>query len=237
MITAVTNNSNRPFVFKSFQDVAKHKSVLSSIQSKRHKVSDEPDNPTKAKIAVGSIVGTAVPLVLFAKQQKLDLKKLSSLFNVKYGLKEMIGVSAGSIAGGGLAGIAFDKKNTAKEKIDECTFQFLNSVIPPAIIAGALKIAEQKAGKAKDNKLLKIGILTVGILAGMQVAVRAANLINDPKDKVPDRKLSMLDAIVNVDDAIGALVLADFPCIKNLHIDKLLPVIYAWCGYRAGETN
>ncbi len=237
MLTAVTPNSNKPFVFKSFQDAAKPKGVLSNIYSKRHKVSDAPDTSTKVKIAAGAVLGTVIPLMLFAKKQNLDLKKVSSLFKVEYGLKEMVGVSAGSIVGGGLAGITFDKKNTFKEKMDECTFQFLNSVIPPAMIAGMLEITETYGGKLKDNKLLKVGILLTGIFSGMKLAVRAANLINDPKDKVPDRKLSMLDAVVNVDDAVGALVLANFPCVKNLHIDKLLPIIYAWCGYRAGETN
>ena len=45
------------------------------------------------------------------------------------------------------------------------------------------------------------------------------------------------DAIANIDDAFGALVIAKFPGIKHLHVEKVLPVIFAWCGYRAGESN
>lgn len=233
---AVTNT--KPFVFKSFQDASKPKGVLSTIHAKRRKVSDEPDTQTKVKIAVGAISGTALPLVLFARHQKLDLKKLSSFFKLEYGLKEMVGVSCGSILGGTLAGMAFDKKNTKKEKMDEGVFQFLNAVVPPSIIAGLIKAVKKSGDKAlSESKMLKTGIFATGILGGMPIAVKAANFINDPKDKLPDRKLGVLDAIVNIDDAIGALVLADFPCIKQLHLEKLLPIIYAWCGYRSGETN
>ena len=43
--------------------------------------------------------------------------------------------------------------------------------------------------------------------------------------------------LANIDDLIGVLVLAKFPIVEKLHIDKLLPAIYAFCGYRAGKSN
>jgi hypothetical protein len=43
--------------------------------------------------------------------------------------------------------------------------------------------------------------------------------------------------LANIDDLIGVLVLAKFPIAEKLHIDKFLPAIYAFCGYRAGKSN
>ena len=43
--------------------------------------------------------------------------------------------------------------------------------------------------------------------------------------------------LANVDDAIGVLVLAKFPIADKLHIDKMLPIVYSYCGYRAGKSN
>lgn len=73
--------------------------------------------------------------------------------------------------------------------------------------------------------------------AGMKVAADLSNLINDPKDLVPDRKLTIKDAAANIDDALGIFVLAKMPFAKYLHVEKILPAIYSWCGYRAGESN
>ncbi len=76
-----------------------------------------------------------------------------------------------------------------------------------------------------------------GVLVGMYGAVSISNVICDPLDKLPDRKLTLLDCLVNVDDALGVLVLTKFPFVGKLHLEKLLPFIYAYCGYRAGKSN
>lgn len=64
-----------------------------------------------------------------------------------------------------------------------------------------------------------------------------ANLITDPKDKYPDRKLTPKDALANIDDGIGALALAKIPMLDKLNISGILPLIYTACGYRAGKSN
>ena len=71
----------------------------------------------------------------------------------------------------------------------------------------------------------------------MHLAAKLSNKINDPQDKVPDRKLTFKDSIANIDDALGVLILAKVPIAEKLHIDKTLPAIYSWCGYRAGISN
>ena len=76
-----------------------------------------------------------------------------------------------------------------------------------------------------------------GLIVGMYGAASLSNVISDPQDKQPDRKLTLLDCVANIDDAVGALVLAKFPCANKLHLESFLPLIYAYCGYRAGKSN
>ena len=71
----------------------------------------------------------------------------------------------------------------------------------------------------------------------MYISTALANIICDPKDLEPDRKLTFKDSIVNVDDILGALVLARVPFINKLKVEKVLPFLYAYCGYRAGKCN
>ena len=88
-----------------------------------------------------------------------------------------------------------------------------------------------------NNNLAKITATAATILVGMQGAASVSNIICDPKDEHPDRKLTFLDSLANIDDLVGVLVLAKFPIVEKLHVDKLLPAIYAFCGYRAGKSN
>ena len=91
--------------------------------------------------------------------------------------------------------------------------------------------------KALNNNSFKIAGTLLGVFAGMQVAAFLSNKINDPQDKVPDRKLTLKDSVANVDDVFGALVLAKIPIAQKLHVEKILPAIFSWCGYRAGNSN
>ena len=170
---------------------------------------EKTDANTKTKIAAGSIVGT-IPMALLAKSQKCKL------YNIKYGVKEMILVSAGSIAGGLASGVLFDKKEHKKQKINESVFQFMNASVPPLLTSALYSFSK--------NIKYRIASTIVG-------------LINDPHDKVPDRKLTFKDSIANIDDALGVLILAKVPIAEKLHVDKTLPAIYSWCGYRAGISN
>ena len=72
---------------------------------------------------------------------------------------------------------------------------------------------------------------------GISSGVKLSNKIVDPKDKEPDRKLTIKDSVANLDDAVGILVLADVKAAKKLKIERALPLIYAYCGYRAGNCN
>ena len=192
-------------------------------KSYRRHVVEEPDTATKVKVAAGSVAGTVLPMVLLKK------KKKSRIYNIKYGVKEMILVSAGSIAGGLAAGLIADKKENKKQKVNESVFQFMNASVPP-LITGILYSFSR-------NIKYRIASTIIGLFGGMQLAAKLSNKINDPHDKVPDRKLTFKDSIANIDDALGVLILAKVPIAEKLHVDKTLPAIYSWCGYRAGISN
>ncbi len=192
-------------------------------KSYRSHIAEDPHISIKTKVAAGSIAGTLIPMALLAKHQKCKI------FNVKYHVKEMILVATGSILGGLAAGLIADKKDHTKQKVNESVFQFMNSSIPTLITGALFKIS--------NNTKFRIASTIVGLFGGMHLAAKLSNKINDPKDKVPDRKLTFKDSIANIDDALGVLILAKVPIAEKLHVDKTLPAIYSWCGYRAGISN
>ncbi len=183
------------------------------------------------KSAASAIVGTAIPLAIMMKQ-----RKIKNPFKMEYGLQDMLVLSATSVAGGVAGGILGESdKKIRKNKLKEGVFQFLNASVPTWIIGGVLKLPE--SSHKFNNVPIKIASVFGGMIIGMFGAAHVSNLLFDPKDKVPDRKLTFKDCLVNSDDVLGALVLAKFPIVDKLHIDKLLPVIYAYCGIRAGNAK
>jgi len=226
-----------PNVFSAFQSAAhtKNNNVYGTLRYKRNHRLEEFDKKRKILVASGSILATILPLLAFAKKQT-GLKKITDLFKIEYGLKEVIALSSTSIIGGVLSGIAVDKKANKKRKINEGVFQFMNATIPTLLVGGTLKLLEDNI-KYKDSKPVKVAAIVTSLVAGMPLAAYVSNLINDPKDKEPDRKLTLKDSIINMDDAMGALVIAKVPIVSQLHLDKLMPAIFAWCGYRAGQSN
>ena len=182
------------------------------------------------KSVAGATAGTAIPLMIMMKQ-----RKIKNPLKMEYGLQDMLILSAASVAGGVAAGMIGEDKQTKKSQLKEGVFQFLNASIPTWIIGGVLKLPETSHNF--NNAPTKIFSVIGGLIVGMFGAAQVSNLIFDPKDKEPDRKLTFKDCIVNADDALGALVLAKFPLIEKLHLDKLLPVIYTYCGIRAGNAR
>lgn len=190
----------------------------------------EPAEPAlKYKVAAGAICGTAMPMFYLAKKQK------TNIFNLKYNTKEMLMLSSGAILGGLATGIFAGKKEHRKQKVHEGVFQFLNATIPTLCTASLLSLTNKV--KKFDNKFYKaIGAL-LGVVGGMVLASKFANLINDPYDKVPDRKLTLKDSVANIDDLLGILVITKVPLADKLQVEKALPAVYGLCGYRTGMSN
>ena len=234
MITSVSNKPKHS-VFSSFQEVSHTGNVYSTLKYKRNHRIEEPDFKKKVIVASGSIAATLLPMIYFAKKQN-GLKKITDIVKVKYELPQVIGLSTASILGGVVTGIAADHKSNKKRKVQEGVFQFMNATIPTLLVGGAMKLIEDNV-KYKDSKKVKVAAIVTSLIAGMPLAAFISNIINDPKDKEPDRKLTLKDSVINMDDALGALVVAKIPLVEHLHLDKLMPAIFAWCGYRAGQSN
>lgn len=201
------------------------------IINKRHKAKLRRINfNDRAKAAAGALLGTTLPLACMMKKQRIK-----NPLKLNYGLSDMIMLSATSVVGGVACGMIGESKPVKKNKLQEGLFQFLNAAVPTWIVGGTLKLAE--GSKIFNNTIGKIFSMIGGLFVGMYGAAALANIVCDPKDKFPDRKLKLADCVANVDDAIGVLVLAKFPIADKLHIDKMLPIVYSYCGYRAGKSN
>lgn len=223
------NGINHTYEYKTLNSFSSNKASKNGYLSYRNHKFRESERKESIRALSGAIIGTAIPLVKFAKKQN------KSIFKMQYGLKEIVGVSSGSILGGVAGGMIGADRFDKKQKLNEGVFQFMNTTIPPILVFALDKTTEKI--KSLNNIYGKIGTIFTGLIVGMFGAAKLSNFICDPKDKVPDRKLTMKDSLANIDDAIGALALTDIPALKRIPVATLLPPIYVFCGYRAGESN
>ena len=204
---------------------AAHKYIL-----RRNRLSRTESKMDKIQALTGASLGTLITLIAMMKKQKIK-----NPLKLEYSLKDMIIMSATPILGGVSLGMLGNDAQTNLAKSREGVFQFLNAAIPTWLAGATLRWCETTKGL--NNVPAKLISIAATILIGMHGAASLSNIICDPKDSHPDRKLSLLDSIANIDDLVGVLVLAKFPIIDKLHLEKLLPFIYTFCGYRAGKSN
>ena len=209
--------------------------VKKGFRTYRYHNIDKPTTGDRIRAMSGAVIGTLLPLAYFAKKQNGTINSFKNLFNIQYNLKEMVSITAGTIIGGVTLGMLGESRQKCKKKINEGVFQFMNSFMPAIFVSGFLKLSKNK--KMMNNPLLKSAGVFASLCSGMYIGAKVSNFITDPKNIHPDRKLNMKDAAANIDDLIGALVLAKFPVADNLNVEKVLPVIYTWCGYRAGQNS
>lgn len=212
-----------------YKDPALYKKADSFIKYRHHSVKKETSSD-KLKAAVGSILGTIIPMAFMMKKQGVK-----NPLKLKYGLRDMLVLSAAPIIGGVSVGMIGNDAETNYGKSREGVFQFFNAAIPTWLAGGALRLCETT--KSINNIPAKMASILGAVIVGMYGAASISNLVCDPKDKHPDRKLTVKDSFANLDDVVGVLVLAKFPLADKLHIEKILPAIYASCGYRAGKSN
>lgn len=198
------------------------------VLSYRYHQTRTSEQKEAVRAACGAIIGTLIPLLFIAKKQN------SKITNIRYGLKEIAGVSAGSIIGGVLAGRIDNNDYDKAQKVKEGIFQFSNAVIPPALVVGINSAT--KNCKFANKTVPKIISTIAGLGVGMIISAKVSNLICDPKDKEPDRKLTIKDSLANIDDAIGVLAMSNYPSLHKV-AGIMLPLVYTFCGFRAGDSN
>ncbi len=197
---------------------------------RRNRQTRKSTSQDKLKAAVGSFAGVVIPMAIMMKKQGIK-----NPHKLKYNLGDMLILSGTPILGGVTAGMIGNDKEANSAKAKEGVFQFLNAAIPTWLTGAAIRLCETTP---KINNIpAKIASIASSLLIGMHGAASVSNLICDPKDKNPDRKLNLKDSLANLDDMLGVLVLAKFPMADKLHLEKALPFIYSYCGYRAGKSN
>lgn len=220
-------------VYSAFKSYSQYNSTSKGNQNSNNRIrtySRKISDADKAKAFVGSFVGTLIPVILMMKKQGVK-----NPFKLEYNMWNMIGVAGGSIAGGVGLGLIGEEKEVQKNRLKEGLFQLMNVAIPAWVVGGVVSLCENS--KKFNNKQSKILSVIGGLLVGMHGSAALANIITDPKDKYPDRKLTPKDALANIDDGIGALTLAKLPIAEKLNITGFLPAVYLACGYRAGQSN
>ena len=197
---------------------------------RRNRLSRKSTPEDKIQAAIGSFAGVAIPVAMMMKKQKVK-----NPFKLKYNLGDMLVLSGTPIIGGVSVGMIGNNKETNYAKSREGVFQFLNAAIPTWLTGSTIRLCETTP--KLNNIPAKIASIAASLLIGMHGAASVSNIICDPKDKYPDRKLDLKDSLANLDDMLGVLVLAKFPMANKLHLEKALPFIYSYCGYRAGKSN
>lgn len=209
---------------------AKAKATAEKFMLRRNRLSRAESKQDKIQALVGATIGTTIMMLGIMKHQKIK-----NPFKIKYELGEMLALTAAPIVCGVGLGMIGNDTETNLAKSREGVFQFLNAAIPTWLAGATLKWCETTKGL--NNIPMKLFSIASTILIGMHGAASLSNFICDPKDNYPDRKLNLLDSLANIDDLFGVLVLAKLPIVNKLHLDKLLPAIYTFCGYRAGKSN
>lgn len=225
---AISKNIFSVYYINIMNEVQTHQPNIYFLRRSRQ--TRKSSTQDKIKSAVGSFLGVAVPLAMMMKKQRVK-----NPFKLKYEMGDMLLLSGTPILGGVTAGMIGNDKKTNFAKAREGLFQFLNAAIPTWLTGATIRLCETTP--KLNNIPSKIASIAGALLIGMHGAASVSNLIFDPKDKFPDRKLDLKDSLANLDDMLGVLVLAKFPFAKNLHLEKALPFIYSYCGYRAGKSN
>ena len=248
-LSANTDNKN------GFKDFKPEKSAAHSTPYLRQQLHDNkidqffwvdseaPHKRTSWLAAGGALLGSLLPVVLFAKKQhkglKIDsFKNFGKALDIHYGIKEILTVGLSGAAGGLLGGLLDRQEKRKLDKIEEATYQAMNIAFPALLVNWGIKLCEKT--KKLNNIPAKLATTALGIFAGAGLAVKIANKVDgklfDKYNDDPDRTFKAKDFIVHIDDVIGALVLAKIPFANKLHAEKILPFIYAWSGFHVGEA-
>lgn len=184
----------------------------------------------KLKAGIGSVTGVMIPLSIFMKKQHTK-----NPFKVKYKVANMLTMAACGNAGGILLSSIGEPKEDKLKKWKEGAFQMTLTSIPMLLVDGVISLCEKSKNPKINNNLTKIAGSIAGVAIGSNTAIYIFNKLRGGKDvKKPERELKLVDMIANLDDAVAVCVLAKIPFADKIHIERALPFIYSFCGYRSG---
>lgn len=182
---------------------------------------------------LGSTIGVGATVLAYMKHQKV-----SNMFKLEYNAYKMIGMAAAGNIGGILLSSIGESKKDQKKKWKEGAFQMSLTTLPLLLVDGSIKLVEKAKSKKINNNLVKILVSIAGVTIGSNTAIAISNkLRNDKEAKKPKRELKLIDMVANIDDVVAIMVLAKIPFAKKIKIERMLPFIYAFCGYRSGTGD
>ena len=191
----------------------------------------EASRKDKILAATGSIAATGTAMAVLMKRQQLK-----NPFHIKYGVKEMLTLAASANVGGIVLSSIGETKSDQKKKWKEGAFQMMLTSAPMLLVDGSVALC--KRVKSLNNNIAKILVSCVGVFIGSNSALAVSNYLRSGKEaKKPKRELKPIDMIANIDDAVAVLVLAKVPFADKKHIERALPYIYSFCGYRSGTWD
>ena len=144
----------------------------------------------------------------------------------------MLMMAGGANIGGVIGGSIGKKFPQIKKKIQEAGFQIMNTSIPMLMVTAAIKTCE--ASKTLNKAPIKI-IASFGAMASG--AVIATKITNIGKEKNKKRKYTIKDSLANFDDIIATIKIGFRRITDIVPVDKILPFIYIYNGYRSGSKE
>lgn len=237
---------------------------ISQINNNNH------DN-MKRGVLLTSALGTATAYGIIAHRKGFTIPKIAksdmkdwAIFTLKNDAMkieepEVIGLAAGSVAGGLIGGAIFDDKSQFKAKLRESLSQMVGNVGIPILCVGQAtrfykrhekgfdKLVPQIKGENKGftkifNRTMKavppVGVTTAALVTGIFTGNRVSNFINE---KLSHRKISReirgTDFAPHVDDVcLGITLMAPHTQIGAV-ISKTVPFFLTVPGYETGVAR
>lgn len=267
-------NLNRPQRFSQFNNPTTY---MANPQFSGHQ-KEAPVN-VKAGAAISSLLGMGTVLTYIVKKQGFPISpkilkntplKDWAIFKIarkgeqnqkllELEEKEIIGLAAGSVAGGLVGGTLIDPKNVKAKGREALTQIVGNVLIPVGFVGGVSRLYKKYEEQIKNvmpqiglennnfikftNKFIKnipaIGLTAGALVAGIYTGSKVTNFINEKFfGQKHERKIKSTDFAPHVDDLCLAVTLMgakDSPVAST--ITRTVPIFLSVPGYQVGKAQ
>lgn len=162
-----------------------------------------------------------------------------------YAVEKLVaGLAAGSVGGGLLGGILFDKKENFKAKIRESIIQMVGNIFTPLVCVSffnrkfeKLLLPKLKLNKTGNN-VAKVASSAAFLLSAIFLGNKVGNLINQKLFNIDDnRKLKVSDMSPHIDDTCLAISLVAPQNEIGAVISRFIPMALMVAGYSTGVAQ
>jgi len=228
------------------------------------KLRKELSAPTKVKVGVflSTLTGVSIVMATVLKKKGFLISNLLKtspkkwgIFKVKYEEKEMGGLvtklALGSVGGGLLGGVIFDKKENMNAKYRESVIQLVGNIFTPLMcVFGGMKMYEKVEPKfvafieksisknAAIKKIPEVLVSAASLLTGIFLGNKVGNEINKKAFHIDDeRKLILADMSPHIDDLAIATSLVMPQGIIGNYLSRVVPAALMIAGVSVGTAQ